>query len=270
MSRLQQVFRIAEWGLGQLSLGARGKAYPIAELDNLAWFASKEKKLPTTTLDALFPGIRSLSFELMGAVPRLPGNLTPQELCVAAMVCRRLRARRIFEFGTYNGRTTLNLALNMPPDGQVFTLDLPQPGQTQFSTDRQDDKLQLGDASGGYYRQSPVSSRVQQLWSDSAVFDESPFAKSMDLVFVDASHTYEYVRNDTTKALAMLREGGAILWHDYCVWYPGVVRCLHELQRHHKIWHIEGTLLAMMPPATAPGITGDDRSCDGSSESAVH
>ena len=44
-------------------------------------------------------------------------------LLIAAL--KSVNARRIFEFGTYLGSTTLNLALNTPDDAEVFTFDLP-------------------------------------------------------------------------------------------------------------------------------------------------
>jgi predicted O-methyltransferase YrrM len=37
---------------------------------------------------------------------------------------RIVAARRVFEIGTFFGATTLNLALNIPDDGKIFTLDL--------------------------------------------------------------------------------------------------------------------------------------------------
>lgn len=250
--RLSQIPRIAKYIAKQLILGAKGKAFPIAQLDNLAWFSSKEKKLPTVSLESIFPGVLGHTARLERAVPKLRGNLTADELCVVALVCQHVRPRSVFEFGTYNGRTTLNLALNTAAETQIYTLDLPTPGQTEFVTDKQDDPLQLGGQSGQYYRQSKVSQKIKQLWCDSAHFDETPYRESMDLVFVDASHTYEYVRNDSAKALGMIRKGGVILWHDYCVWYPGVARCLHELSAKHTIVHIEGTYLAVLAiPAVA-------------------
>src|SRR6185369_3239039 len=39
--------------------------------------------------------------------------------------------------------------------------------------------------------------------------------KQCDLIFIDGSHAYSYVKNDTEKALRMLKEGGLLLWHDY-------------------------------------------------------
>ena len=39
----------------------------------------------------------------------------------------------IIEIGTFDGRTTLNLALNAPPTSHIFTLDLPAGAPTAYS-----------------------------------------------------------------------------------------------------------------------------------------
>src|ERR1019366_10711613 len=55
---------------------------------------------------------------------RAVGSLTLLETCVLLSASRIVKATRIFEFGTFLGSTTLNLASNIPPDGRVWTLDL--------------------------------------------------------------------------------------------------------------------------------------------------
>jgi hypothetical protein len=51
------------------------------------------------------------------------------------------------------------------------------------------------------------------------------------VVFIDGSHSYDYVINDSRRALELLRDGrGLIIWHDYGVW-PGVTRALNDLRR---------------------------------------
>lgn len=37
----------------------------------------------------------------------------------------------------------------------------------------------------------------------------------MDLVDIDASHSYDYVRSDSEAAPAMLAEEGTVIWDDY-------------------------------------------------------
>jgi len=67
------------------------------------------------------------------------------------------------------------------------------------------------------------------------------------MVFVDAGHTYRYVKSDTEKALKMLRPGGVILWHDYMqLLHPDVVQCLCEkAEVGLNIGHLRGTSLAV-------------------------
>jgi predicted O-methyltransferase YrrM len=246
LQRVRQAWEISRYGARQLILASRGKAYPIAQLDDLAWFASKRKKLPSAALEDLFPGITRRPIQLQHAVPKLAGNVSVEELCVIGLICQHEKPRKIFEFGTFNGRTTLNLAMNAPADAKVYTLDLRTPGQAHLVTSRDEDRYRLGNNSGYLFRDCGVAKKIEQLWSDSAKFDDTPYHGQMDLIFVDGAHTYEYVCNDTRKALAMLRAGGIILWHDYCVWYPGVVRCVEELMQNFPVRHIEGTHLAVL------------------------
>ena len=247
--RLRKIPRVLGYAAHQLYLGARGKAFPIATLDNLAWYSSSDKLLPTVALETIFPGITRTTIRLNRAVPKQAGNLTTDELCVLAMICQLLAPRRIFEFGTCNGRTTLNLATNTPEDAVIFTLDLPESASVQLAIDKQDKRFVLGTRTGFFFHGTPFESKIRQLFDDSAVFDESDYRGHMDLVFVDASHTYEYVRNDSTKGLNMLASGGVMIWHDYCASYPGVPRHLHDLSRERKLFHVEGTHLAVMPPS---------------------
>jgi predicted O-methyltransferase YrrM len=220
--RWRQLKLIARYTARQLHSSRKHQAHSFAELYNRAWFSVGDKKLPTISLEGLFPGITTFPVTLEHAIPWVPGNLTTDELCIMALLRRYLQPRAIFEFGTFNGRTTLNLALNAPPDATVHTLDLPTPGETVLPTAWDDGQFQLGKAAGSLWTASRCRARIEQLWGDSAYFDQSPYQDRMDLIFIDAAHSYEYVANDTTKAFRMLKPGGIIVWDDYCAWYPGV------------------------------------------------
>jgi predicted O-methyltransferase YrrM len=69
----------------------------------------------------------------------------------------------------------------------------------------------------------------------------------VDLVFIDAGHTYDYVKRDTDQALTMLRPGGVIVWHDcFQVLHPDVTRRLCELaEEGMAIHHFYNTNLAV-------------------------
>jgi predicted O-methyltransferase YrrM len=69
----------------------------------------------------------------------------------------------------------------------------------------------------------------------------------MDFVFIDGSHDYDYVLNDSEVALKLLRNGrGVIVWHDYRE-EMAVVPALDEYLRRYpqlQIFHIAQTSFA--------------------------
>lgn len=165
---------------------------------------------------------------------------------VVAALCNVLRCQNVFEIGTYHGETAWLIAHNNP-EVTVFTLDLPGIESAQ------DTALELTDTNyfrawgrGARFRGTPEALRIVQLQGDSAKFDYSPYRHRMDLVFIDASHSYSYVKSDTEAALSMLSERGTIVWDDY-THYPGIYAYLHELapQLGGTIQHLLGTRLAI-------------------------
>jgi hypothetical protein len=179
------------------------------------------------------------------------GNVSVLELAVLNGLCRTVKPQVIVEIGTFDGRTTLNLALNSK--AQVFTLDLPRHASTRLAVDREDEKYVDKELSGKRFSQPPhhrlpCCSRITQLYGDSAIFDFSPWYEMVDLVFVDGSHSYDYVVNDSATALKLLKaDGGTIVWHDYGVW-PDVTKALNELNERMpslRLVHVKDTSLVV-------------------------
>jgi len=166
------------------------------------------------------------------------GGVSLYELYVLASVVRHAQPRAILEIGTFHGRTTLNLAANAPPDCVTYTLDLPvaELERTAHAVEPQERQFIEKPASGDLFQGTEEAARIRQIFGDSATFDFSPYARSIDVVFVDGSHSYEYVRNDSLRALEVIRPGGVILWHDYGVLYPGCTRALNELRALGGPW----------------------------------
>jgi predicted O-methyltransferase YrrM len=178
------------------------------------------------------------------------GNVSLLEIVAIARLIRRYEPAAIFEIGTFDGRTTLNMAANSPVGAHVYTLDLPKTGisDAKLPLDRWDVSYINKDASGTRFLHTDCESKITSLYGDSAAFDFSPYYDKIDLIFIDGAHTYEYAMNDTAAALKMLRGGkGVLLWHDFGS-NTGVTRALHELQktenRLKNIGHIEHTSLA--------------------------
>jgi predicted O-methyltransferase YrrM len=155
----------------------------------------------------------------------------------------------LFEIGTFDGRTTLNLALHSQPSCHVYTLDLPPDQATAFPVAPGERHMIDKPGSGRRYQRYQSThpqtlSRIHQLYGDSATYDYSLHWETCGLVFVDGSHAYDYALADTRTALRLARRGGVIIWHDYGVW-EGVTRALEEreITQHFGLKHIRGTSL---------------------------
>jgi predicted O-methyltransferase YrrM len=218
-----------------------------------AHYKHKKKKeeavkiLPEISLEELTGNIQPLLLEMEAR----DGNVTPDELKALASLSARFKPQNIFEIGTFDGRTSLNLIANAAPDAKLFTLDLPKTAITETAL-----RIKTGDRkfidkpqSGSRFLNTPYAAHIQQIYADSAVFDYTPYHNTMDMIFVDGAHSYEYVINDTEKVLPLLKNGkGIILWHDYG-WYE-VILALNEYYkqdpRFKKLVNIKGSTIACL------------------------
>jgi len=185
----------------------------------------------------------------------IDGNISIYELFIINTLVRKFAPKTVFEFGTFNGRTTLNLAANSSAHSNIYTIDLPSQmlDSTRFKLEDIERKFIEKPLSGELFVAREESKKITQLYGDSAEFDFTSFFGGYDFVFIDGSHTYDYVLNDSKIALNLLRNNkGIILWHDYGEpeWWPGVTRALDELRQNSEpfanLIHIEGTKLAVL------------------------
>lgn len=156
---------------------------------------------------------------------------------------RQHQPRRHLEFGTWQGFGTC-LCLEASP-ATVWTLNLPQ-GETKADGSwAYSERLAEGDRApawsekqifgsketgpivyhrtdadgfiGRLYRERGLGSRVCQIYADSREWDPSAYPTDFfDSALIDGGHDALTLINDTRKALAVLRPGGLILWHDFC------------------------------------------------------
>lgn len=177
------------------------------------------------------------------------GNLSYTEVMTICLLIQELKPKTVFEFGTFNGVTTLQMALNSVEKCKIYTLNLSASGvDTAMALgDYSRDKL-LHPALAGtatVFEREVEATKIEQLWGDSATFDFTRFIERVDMVFIDACHEYEYVKCDTENALKLIADtGGVILWHDFPN-APGVNRYLEEISARFEIQHVKDTRLAL-------------------------
>ncbi|WP_051328837.1 ATP-binding cassette domain-containing protein [Geminicoccus roseus] len=184
-------------------------------------------------LSQIFPGIEAISVPI-GAINQESAHENQVDLLYVSAIAKAIGARRLFEIGTYMGRTTWHLA-RVAPDAEVWTLNLPPEADPRIAP-----------VLGSYYRGTPEEARIHELWTDSRTFDPGELAGTMDFVFVDADHCYEAVVADTERALRLVRPGGVVIWHDYAAKSPGVVRFAHDFARTRPLFRIRHTCLLCM------------------------
>lgn len=184
----------------------------------------------------------------------IDGNISLAEITVMSKLVKRYNPNRLFEIGTFDGRTTLNLAANASAEAEIYTLDLPKDklSETDLPLEAGEEKYIDKETSGVRFLGAECQQKITQLYGDSATFDFSPFFNTVDFIFIDGSHSYQYVLNDSKRALELLHDGqGVILWHDYGkLWWPGLTTALNEMYSAGKefknIQHIQGTSLVYL------------------------
>jgi hypothetical protein len=185
------------------------------------------------------------------ALPRRRGHggtsLLETMLIIAAT--RIVDSRRVFEIGTFLGSNTLNIALNLPDDAKVFTLDLDEQHAVdleQLPEDAPLTKLHLASQSALDFAGTAVAGKISTLIGNSTTFDFSAWKRSIDFSFIDGGHDFETVKSDTENALelAALEKPSCIMWHDYRSWeYPALTCYLDDLSKEREIFHVEDTTL---------------------------
>jgi len=178
------------------------------------------------------------------------GNIRISELGILSQFAKNCKPGScVLEIGTFDGRSTINLALNAPISCPIYTLDLPPDVETKYSINSGEEHYAHKPEPGLRYKKyrdiyGEEVSRIHQLLGDSATFDFSEYEKSCSLVFVDGSHTYEYAKSDTKRAMDLVERNGVILWHDYGIW-QGVTEALEEIEKENQfgLKNISGTSL---------------------------
>ena len=182
---------------------------------------------------------------------RAAGSLMLLETFVLITAARIVAARRVFEIGTFLGATTLNLALNIPDDGKIFTLDLDAraaSGLSQLPDDAPLTEEHLAASERLDFHATPVAGKIQTLTANSLQFDFSPWKESIDLTFIDGGHDVNTASSDTRNALMMASRTrpSCVLWHDYHnPTYPELTTYLDQLSGQIDLFHIEDTMLSV-------------------------
>lgn len=127
-------------------------------------------------------------------------QVTPDELAILRGIARV--SQTIVEIGTFEGRTAADMAAVTP--GQVFSIDIYKAGRLRICYGEKIAKLtQRRRKLGNLHLLKGSSHDVAQT-----------FDREIDLVFVDADHSYAGAKQDWDDWTPKLRRGGIIALHD--------------------------------------------------------
>ena len=203
-----------------------------------------EKDLDVIPVCALTAIVSGPVIRVVGTYSYKDGYLPWCDLLALISVLVDRAPRSILEIGTFNGYTTRLMALNLP-DAAIHTLDLPENfdgEKTEAGLVKDDFHLISARRVGSEFRQDKTITSIQQHFGDTASYA----FPNAEFCFIDGSHTYSYVRNDTEKALAT-GNVKTLVWHDCDRYHPGVTKWLVEmLGAGHPVRRIEGTNLAIL------------------------
>ena len=177
-----------------------------------------------------------------GTYSYVDGSLPLCDLLALLSILVDRSPRTVLEIGTFNGYTTRLMALNLP-DAEIHTIDLPETfTHSDAGMPKDDWHLISSRRVGSVYRADPSIKSIKQHFGDTAEY----VFPAAEIFFIDGSHTYAYVRNDTEKAMTSSATK-TLIWHDCDRYHPDVTRWLLEMiQTGYPVRHIEGTNLAIL------------------------
>lgn len=144
--------------------------------------------------------------------------------------CKRLKPGDVFvEVGTYYGRSTYCAAQFLNEDVKMFAVDITDPGDYPGLKSRK----QFWEDTGLNKRVTYINMPSVAAAEDWEGFIAWPGTK-IDMMFIDADHSYEGVKSDVDAWFSYLKSGGYIYFHDADATSPGVEKLVRQLNRSKK------------------------------------
>ena len=155
-------------------------------------------------------------------------------------------AKTVLEIGTGEGYTAICIALSLPEDGKVYTVDI--------------DSRKLSKRAVPEAKELQLSDKIEFIIKDSKDLE---WDKEIDILFLDGDHSYEGISSDFLKFSPYVKQDGIILFHDswhkdneekeavlrfirdmvvsdwnciFCKSWPGVVICQKKM-KDIRLWN---------------------------------
>jgi len=184
------------------------------------------------------------------------GCTAPLERYLLAHLIRYFRPKLFLEVGTFRGCTTRIVLDNVQDSSTIYTIDLPVDQERDFTSipAATDERLIRQHVVGLEYRDHPRKGQIHQVFGntfDPVTWEGIP--GGVDFAFIDASHSYEAVKNDSENVGRKMDESAVIVWHDFTEGDSserGVGQFIREqMKQRDDIFLCEATTLAIRIPS---------------------
>lgn len=172
----------------------------------------------------------------------LDGGSLVTDIALLKGLARQFDKCRYFEIGTWRGESAVNLADICK---EVFTLNLSE--EEMKKLDVPEETLAQQDMF------SKKNDSIIHLKGNSRDYNFAAIAKKFDLIFIDGSHHYDDVKNDTEKVFThLVHDNSIVVWHDYGVnpdevrfqVFAGILDGL-DPEKHKNLYHVAHTKSAV-------------------------
>jgi len=137
------------------------------------------------------------------------------------------------EIGSCEGESAVFMAKEIKSSGKdikFYTVDIFQPYERRGVIFQADYETYLKNI-------EPYKDFINTIVGDSIKISEQFANGSIDFVFIDGDHRYEYVKKDILAWLPKLKPEGVMAGHDYTWPYPGVIKAVDEIFPNREIRH---------------------------------
>ncbi len=198
-------------------------------------------QLPTVSIDDIIPNFN----ETLSTFSFLGGGSLPTDIMLLKSLCKQTKNCSYFEIGTWRGESVVNVA---EVAKECFTLNLSKKEIEALGMPKKYADLH------GFY--SKEKENITHLFGNSLTFDFAGLHKKFDVIFIDGSHEYDFVKNDTQKIFQhLIHENSIVVWHDYAydpenIRYEVLAGILDGIPHNYKdnLYHVSNTLCAIYLP----------------------
>ena len=137
------------------------------------------------------------------------------------------------EIGVFEGTNAKNMLDELPNLKKLYLID-PYEQYEDWSTDGWYNKI-VKAKNVAMETIKPYKNRTRLIMKKTEdIADEIP-PNSLDFVYIDGNHEYEYVKKDLMKANIWVKEGGIIGGHDFAPGRMGVIKAVLEFCKERNI-----------------------------------